>query len=35
MRVVIGKTSTWGIDAAQAEARRIQIQIDQGNARAK
>lgn len=31
MRVVIGKTSAWGIDAAQAEARRLQIQIDQGD----
>ncbi len=31
MRAVIGKTSAWGIDAAQAEARRLQIQIDQGN----
>jgi Arm DNA-binding domain len=31
MRVVIGKTSVWGIDGAQAEARRLQIVIDQGN----
>jgi integrase len=31
MRSTIGTVSAWGIDAAQAEARRLQIQIDQGN----
>ena len=31
MRVTIGKVSVWGIDAAQAEARRLQTLIDQGN----
>ncbi len=31
MRVIIGTVSAWGIDAAQAEARRLQILIDQGN----
>ena len=30
MRVVIGNVSVWAIDAAQAEARRLQILIDQG-----
>lgn len=30
MRLTIGPVSVWGIDAAQAEARRLQIQIDQG-----
>ncbi len=28
MRVTIGSVQAWGIDAAQAEARRLQIQID-------
>jgi len=31
MRLTIGPVSAWGIDAAQAEARRLQIQIDQGD----
>lgn len=31
MRVTIGKVSAWSIDAAQVEARRLQILIDQGN----
>lgn len=31
MRVTIGDVSAWGIAGAQAEARRLQIQIDQGN----
>ncbi len=31
MRVTIGDVSVWSISAAQAEARRLQIQIDQGN----
>ena len=31
MRVVIGAVSVWGIDSAQAEARRLQIQIDTGD----
>ena len=30
MRLVIGNVSVWAIDAAQAEARRLQILIDQG-----
>jgi len=30
MRVTIGTVSAWSIDAAQAEARRLQIIIDQG-----
>lgn len=30
MRLTIGPVSAWGIDAAQAEARRLQILIDQG-----
>jgi integrase len=30
MRSTIGTVSAWGIDAAQAEARRLQILIDQG-----
>lgn len=31
MRVTIGDVSVWSISAAQAEARRLQVQIDQGN----
>ncbi|MGZ3806384.1 MAG: Arm DNA-binding domain-containing protein, partial [Pseudobdellovibrionaceae bacterium] len=31
MRVTIGKTSMWSIPEAQAEARRLQIMIDNGN----
>jgi integrase len=31
MRSTIGTVSAWGIDAAQAEARRLQILIDQGD----
>ena len=31
MRIVIGSVSAWGIDAAQAEARRLQMLIDTGN----
>ena len=31
MRLTIGPVSAWGIDAAQAEARRLQILIDQGD----
>ncbi len=31
MRVTIGDVKAWSIEAAQAEARRIQILIDQGN----
>lgn len=31
MRSTIGTVQAWGIDAAQAEARRLQIQIDQGD----
>lgn len=31
MRVTIGDVSAWSIAGAQAEARRLQIQIDQGN----
>lgn len=31
MRVTIGKVSVWSIDAAQAEARRLQVLIDLGN----
>ena len=31
MRMVIGKTSAWGIPEAQAEARRLQVIIDSGN----
>lgn len=31
MRVTIGKVSAWSIGEAQAEARRLQILIDQGN----
>lgn len=31
MRVTIGDVGTWGIDAAQVEARRLQIEIDNGN----
>ena len=31
MRLTIGDVSKWGIEAAQAEARRLQVQIDQGN----
>lgn len=31
MRVTIGKVSAWSIAEAQAEARRLQILIDQGN----
>jgi len=31
MRVTIGKTSMWSIPEAQAEARRLQVQIDNGN----
>ncbi len=31
MRVTIGKVSVWSISAAQAEARRLQIMIDNGN----
>lgn len=31
MRVTIGKVSAWTIDAAKAEARRLQVEIDKGN----
>lgn len=31
MRVTIGKVDAWSIEAAQVEARRLQILIDQGN----
>lgn len=31
MRLTIGDVSKWGIEAAQAEARRLQVQIDLGN----
>jgi integrase len=31
MRVTIGKVSAWTIDKAQDEARRLQVEIDQGN----
>lgn len=31
MRVTIGKVSAWSIDEAQAEARRLQVEIDKGN----
>ena len=31
MRAVIGAVSAWGIDAAQAEARRLQVLIDNGD----
>lgn len=31
MRVTIGKVSVWSIPDAQAEARRLQIMIDNGN----
>lgn len=31
MRVTIGKVSVWSIDAAKAEARRLQVEIDNGN----
>jgi integrase len=31
MRATIGSVQAWSIDAAQAEARRLQIQIDLGN----
>jgi integrase len=31
MRLTIGDVRTWGIDEAKAEARRLQILIDQGN----
>lgn len=31
MRVTIGKVSVWTIDAAKAEARRLQVEIDKGN----
>lgn len=31
MRVTIGRVSAWTIDKAQDEARRLQVEIDQGN----
>ena len=31
MRLTIGDVGAWGIAAAQKEARRLQIQIDQGD----
>jgi hypothetical protein len=31
MRITIGKVSMWSIPEAQAEARRLQIMIDNGN----
>lgn len=31
MRVTIGEVSTWSIDKAQSEARRLQVEIDKGN----
>lgn len=31
MRVTIGKVSAWSIEAAKAEARRLQVEIDKGN----
>ena len=31
MRVTIGKVSVWSIDKAQDEARRLQVEIDNGN----
>ncbi|MHB9102050.1 MAG: tyrosine-type recombinase/integrase [Sulfuricella sp.] len=31
MRVTIGTVKAWSIDAAQAEARRLQVEIDNGN----
>lgn len=31
LRVTIGDTKSWGIDEAQAEARRLQVMVDNGD----